>query len=139
MSEPLLNIKPASNSPVLFHTLDVLLTSILIFLIINLLSRTGMDMATKGPLKLSPPVLTSIAFCILELIVLITVKICLKTAKDGQDSYFSIGFILYVVELIFFIIESSTFYNQKEFNSNSLKVYHVIEVLLRLGALMVLL
>lgn len=141
MSEPLLDVKPANNTPVLYHITDTVLTGILIFLTINLLDRTGLDMQIKSPLKINPPISNSIAFCILEYIVLLITKILLKSAKDGETSHFSWGFIFYIVGLIFFIIESATFYNEKPYDANSYPYEQekikqnnyqvVIEVLLR--------
>ena len=145
--DPMIGTKPQAT-PTLYHAIDVLISGILVFLILNLFIRSSLDMQTKDPVKLNPPVLNSIAFCILELIVLLFSRFCFKCAKDGQNSYFPIGFIAYLASVLFFIIESATFYNEILFNSNTYpwrqekleqNTYQVvIEVLLRAGVLGVL-
>ena len=125
-----------SKSRLMHNTVEVLLFAILIFLIINLVIRTGFDTTTTA--TLSDSALTSIAFCILELLALLAARACIMT--EGII-YVRIGFWIYIFSLLCFIIESSTFYNQNimantwylyEVKQNNYQV--VIEVLLRAGA-----
>ena len=142
------------SSASLFNISESLLSAILIFLIINLIDRTSYSAETNPDyFRISDCVLTSIAFCILELWALLAALIFIKTAKSGQKSYLKIGFALFLIELLFFIIEASTFYHQYYWDQASLYPNYseekikqnnyqvVIEVLLRaggLGALMAL-
>ena len=145
MSEPLLNIKPSSTSPILYHISEVLFSGIMIILVSNFMIRSGMD--TSSSKEINSSILTSIAFCILEFVTLLAVQILFKFAKDGADIYFSYGFVFYLVSLIFFILEASTFYGQVLLDPtaypyqptmppNNYQV--VIEVTLRVGIFFVL-
>ena len=138
--------KPSSAS--LFNISESLLSAILIFLILNLIDRTDYSSETNPDyFKVSDSVLTSIAFCILELLALLAALIFIKTAKSGPRSYLIIGFALFLIDVIFFIIEASTFYHQYFWDQDSLYPYYteerikqnnyqvVIEVLLRVGGL----
>ena len=138
--------KPSHS--VLFNIVEVFLSAILIFLILNLVNRTdATNNINPYSLKISDYVLTSIAFCILELVSLLAALIFLKTAKFGPRSYLMVGFVFFLIELLFFIIESSTFYHQYFYDPNSLPLYDyqtkikqnnyqvVIEVILRVGGL----
>ena len=125
-----------SKSRLMHNIVEVLLFAILIFLIINLIVRTGIDTSTTA--TLSDSILTSIAFCILELLAILAARACIMT--EGII-YVRLGFWIYVFSLLCFIIESSTFYNQNiwarsyydsKVKQNNYQV--VIEVLLRAGA-----
>lgn len=141
MAQPLLggdndNSPNQPKSRLTHNIVEVLLYAILIFLIINLLTRTLIDTSTTA--ILSDSALTSIAFCILELLALLAVRACIMT--EGII-YVRLGFWIYVFSLLCFIIESSTFYNKNilavsyygyKVHQNNYQV--VIEVLLRVGA-----
>ncbi len=112
MAQPLLggdndNSPNQPKSRLTHNIVEVLLYAILIFLIINLLTRTLIDTSTTA--ILSDSALTSIAFCILELLALLAVRACIMT--EGII-YVRLGFWIYVFSLLCFIIESSTFYNK---------------------------
>lgn len=133
----------------LFNIAESLLSAILIFLIINLIGRTSYSADTTNPdyFKVNDSVLTSIAFCILELLALLASLIYIKTAKSGPRSFLMMGFVLFLIEILFFIIASSTFYHQYYWDPASISRYFtedrikqnnyqvVIEVLLRVGGL----
>ena len=145
MSEPLLNIKPSSKSPILYNIIEVLFSGIMIILVSNFIFRSGMDASSSKEINSS--ILTSIFFCLLEFLTLLAVQILLKFAKDGEDIYFSYGFVFYLVSLIFFLLETSTFYGQVLFDPTTYpgqptipqNNYQVaIEVILRVGIFFVL-
>lgn len=148
-SEGLLNVEPKNSQPILYHVVDSMLTAILFFVIYNIMVRTTFDLQVVSPMKINPAISASIAFCLLELIVILVTKIFLKSAKDGAGSHFGIGFMCFLISILFFIIESSTFYNQEPYDLDDY-YYHqekikqnnyqvVIEVLLRVIALFTLL
>ena len=144
-TEPLLNVSKPSK--LCYNLVDTLIIAILAFLIINVVNRTGDDTYGTSEKKLNPVIYASITFCILELFVLLVAKTVIQRAKEENDTDLSFGFIIFIISMLFFIIETSTYYNQNmyiddEYWNYKIKtnVYQVcIEVILRVMVFLCLL